>query len=703
MPVTLSGIIASTLGTSALGVALQTGLGALTIIGGTAIGGAIINLGLSLGLSYLSHSLFAPSAPKPEDVQQSTRQPTQPRVRHYGRVKVSGPWVFAESEKGNFHKVIAIAQGQIDAIEEYWVDDSKVELDSNGVITTEPWTNSDGSNLSEIHTRLGLDTETPYTGLTSTFADWTSDHRGDGVASLYAMQHAAKQERYLKLFPNGINTNYRLVIRGAIIENPLTGTAEWNDNAAAVIRDYITHEDGMRLPSSIVSTTLAQAGWETAYNRAAELYDLKAGGTEARYRLWGSYSLAERPADVIGRMMASCDARLVPTSDGGLTLDIGDWAEPTVTIDADTITGFSEVGRGRDILSTANTIRATYLAPDQDYQAGDADPWVDADDVSERGEIAQDLGFNMAPSHSQARRLMKLAAYRANPSWVGQFQCNLKALAAMGERFVRIKYPLFGINEVLEVQDFRFVMGEGGILVGVTLQVQSMPSEAYDWDADQEEGDAPVYDESEDNTEIPLPTDDGREFNVTIQRKTISGQLVPYALLTFDEPPSDALSIDAQGKRTADTQWTPIGVSSGATSAESFVLSDGEEYEFQIRYSTINGSKGDWTESVVITAIGDPNAPDPVSEVTATGGTGTVDISWTAPNSQNYAAACIYRNTTDDEENATLVRTEYGPQSNMDSWQDSGLAAGTYYYWITARNASGIESTSVATGAVTVT
>lgn len=77
------------------------------------------------------------------------------------------------------------------------------------------------------------------------------------------------------------------------------------------------------------------------------------------------------------------------------------------------------------------------------------------DDVSERGEIAIDVSFIMAPTHSQARRLMKLAWYRANPNWIGVFECNLKALAAIGERFVRIVYPLFGINEVFEVQDIR--------------------------------------------------------------------------------------------------------------------------------------------------------------------------------------------------------------------------------------------------------
>src|SRR5690606_29482161 len=166
MPVTLSGIIASTLGTSAIGVAAQTALASLTILAGSTLG----SLALSIGLSYLSQSLFRPSQPKPEDGQQSVRQPTAPRSRHYGRVKVSGPWVFAESEAGNFHKVIALGQGPVDAIEEYWVDDTRVTLDGSGNVQEQPWgANSEHSAQLRIESRLGASTETSYGNLSSTF------------------------------------------------------------------------------------------------------------------------------------------------------------------------------------------------------------------------------------------------------------------------------------------------------------------------------------------------------------------------------------------------------------------------------------------------------------------------------------------------------------------------------------------------------
>jgi hypothetical protein len=592
MPVALSGMIASVLGTSALGVALQSGLAWMAIGGATALGGALLNIGLSVGLSALASTLFRPQQPKPEDVQQSFKQPTAPRIRHYGRVMMSGPWVFAEAKNGIFHKVIALGVGPFDAIEEVWVDDKNVtgKIDAKGRVQLWPWTGSGHDSLLRIQYRLGEARETAYAPLAGTFSEWTAEHRGDGVASLFASQFASSQEYYLKRFPNGINTNYRVVARTSKVKNPVTGAVAWSDNAAAVIRDYMTHKDGMRLPENLFNTPMAQAGWIAAFNRANEAIAIKAGGTEPRYRLWGSYRLDERPADVVGRMINCCDGRIVPTPDGGLTLDIGNWQEPSVIIDADAIVGFSDLGRGRDIMTTANTIRATFLDPSQDYQAADADPWVDEADVLERGEIAKDVQFNMAPSHSQARRLMKLEWFRANPSWVGTFTCNLRGLAAFGERFVRIRYPLFGINSVFEVQDFRFILGEGGIVQGVTLQVQSMPETAYQWDPEQE-GTAPVSNHTKVDDELPIPSPPKVAFK--------SG---PVANLTFPPSPSPILSYHVRTKKRSDHEWQVSSpLANRATSFTTAQLAEDTKYEFQLALATERGRLGEWSASTVAT------------------------------------------------------------------------------------------------------
>jgi len=658
-------------------------------------------VGASLGLSFLSSLLFKPQTPKPEDVQQQTKQPVSPRFRHYGRVKASGNWVFAESKNGDFHKVVAIGQGPIDGIEEFWVDDYLADVNpTTGLVTTGETAGEKVMDYGEkirLRYRLGTGTDLHYSELTTVFPEWTSDHKGQGVVSLYATQFAVGQEDYLRTFPSGINTNYRIVMRGVLIENPVTTTVEWDDNAASIIRDFLYNSEGLRLPKALLTTTLASAGWVAAYNKAEAAYDLAAGGTEPRYRLWGSYHLEERPADVLNRLLICCDGRLMITNDGGLTLDIGDIPESLVTIDESMIVGFNELGRGRDILSTANTIRATFINPDQDYQSSDADPWVQAEDASVRGEIAQSYEFPMAPSHSQCRRLMKLAAFRSNPDWVGSFVCNLKALAAFGERYCTITYPALGIDQTFEILDFKFDIGENDIINTVTIQVQSMPAEAYAWDAEQEEGDAPVYESSNGTSVIPDVTD----FNAIIERKEVSGVLYPYALLTFDAAPAP-LQTEAQGRRVGDSTWTPIAVSDGAVSAESFLLADGEDYEFQVRYRSL--SAGNWSSSVVLTAVADPTAPGVISALIVTNDdvNNEVDMSWQSPNSANFAATNIYRNTINNEGTATLIRTEYGAANFPFTYTDNS-GTGSFYYWFRARNYSGVESASVASGLITVT
>lgn len=581
----IESLVFAVLASNALTIGLAGSALAISVITGA------VSIGLSVGLSLLSSALFRPKQPKPEDVQTSVKNPTAARTRHYGRVKASGPWVFGENKNGDLHRVIAIGTGELDAIEEIWVDDNLATVDVDGAVTSEPY----GANRLHVFTRIGASVQTVYSELAAVFPEWTSAHIGHGVSSLYAKQTSVSAENFQKVFPRAVETVYRVVARASKVFLPTTGLTAWTDNAAAIIRDYMTHSDGMRLPLSMFTTTQANAGWLAAYNRCAELIAKKAGGTESRWRLWGSYNLDERPADVLGRMLQCSDARIVPTPDGGVTLDIGTWAEPTVTIDEDAIVGFSELSRGLDILTTANVISATYLAPTHDYQSTDADRWIDDADVSLRGEIVSDLAFNMAPSHGQARRLMKLAAYRANPNWVGSFQCNLRALAAFGERFVRITYPLFDIDEVFEVTDFRFDLGEGGILSTVTLQVQSMPSEAYDWDAAAEEGTEPVSEDTVVDDTIPVPTG----LAVTIQLVTIGGVAASRAMLTFDASPSEALIIEARGKLVTDTAWQIIAVEPGATSAVGFIIDDAAEYEFTLRFVTQTGRVGEWVDPTI--------------------------------------------------------------------------------------------------------
>ena len=552
------------------------------------LGGAALAIGLNFALGALG-GLFRPPQPRPQDVQTTIRAPAAPRFRSYGRVKVARVLAHMISDFGFLNSIGAHGSGEIDAIEEHWIDDTEVTIDGNDDVTTAKYVFG-AVKVIHIETRLGTTTQSAFAGIIG----WTADHIGKGIPTSFVRLQQVSSDFFLDTFPNGINTNYRQVQRAALIFDPNDGghdiddatTWEWSDNAARVILDYLIHADGLKLSTARI-TPLALASFQAAATICDEAITLKAGGTEARYRIWNSYQFNERPADILSRFLEVCDGQFIPTPDGGLGLSVGKWSVPTVTLDDNAIIGFDDVGRGYDALSTANTIKAQFASPDHDYQAVEADPWIDAADVTARGEFVRDLQLYASPSHAQTRRLQKLAARRSNPNWTGTLICNKLALPVLGERFINVNFTGLGINETFEVLNVGYLLGANSILHGLTVQVASLAATAYDWVAASEEGTAPAEPApvSGSNT-IPVP----ENFSVVGATRAVSGNiLLAYAVLDWDA--ATHLQGEAQFKATADSTWLPIAVGDGENSADSPILDDGIEYQFRVRFRSKTTSR----------------------------------------------------------------------------------------------------------------
>lgn len=680
---------------------------------GSALMTAAVSTTISVGISFLASSLRnkKSTTSSPSDVQTTIRQAVAPRVTLYGKGRLGGVYAFIGSKEGNLHKVQVLCSHRIDEFEEYWIDDEQVYLNTSSQVINDPDDPriKDNSRFLQIHQtttpyiyrRIGVVATTAYPQLTDVFPEWTSDHIGRGMATIYTIQPAIGEKDFYNIYPNGVNTNYNCVVRGKLMSNPIGGgSSVYSDNAIEVIHDYLRYESGMRLPANLFTTPKALAGLLNGKNVADQVYNLKSTGTEPRYRLWGSYTSDERPADVLERMFSSCDARWVPTSDGGLYIEPGYWIEPTTTLDESCITSVTSLSRGKDVTETANVINAQFVNPDADYVESDADPWINEESVALRGEITEEFQFLMSPSHAQTRRLMKIKSYEADPKWKGTFTCNLKALSVYGDRFVRINYPKLGINnETFKLQTFKMNIGEGNILQSVTIEVISMPEEAYQWDYLTEEGTAPVDEDIEVVDDIPLPTG----FGATIVTRNVSGKEAPFARLEWDTVPSLSLNTELRGRKVGETNWQRISVETGETTADSFALSDGESYEFEINFISITGRKGDSVSYGPMPAIADTIAPPQVTGFSATGGAGEVTFNYTSPNSNRFSGINLYRNNTNSIPSSP-IDTIYGAPSASFTTTNGGLTAGTYYFWITSRNFSGVETTpKLASGAVVVT
>jgi hypothetical protein len=81
-----------------------------------------------------------------------------------------------------------------------------------------------------------------------------------------------------------------------------------------------------------------------------------------------------------------------------------------------------------------------------------------------------------------------------------------------------------------------------------------------------------------------------------------AGQLDQSVVLEWSTPPEDYLVVEIRWKNTANPDWLSWGVADGSTVAVIAPLTEGQQYEFQIRFrSDVTNRVGDWTASEVVT------------------------------------------------------------------------------------------------------
>lgn len=649
---------------------------------------AIVSIGLSVGLSYVGSLLQnKPQPPKPSDVKNNIREPTQTRTRSYGLVRVGGVVAFVGKKDEFLARAFCLGQGKINAVTEHWIDDNLVTIGSDGYYNgpTEG-TTYDGGRL-RIEYRLGDELQTAYATLIALLPTvWTSAHRGNGMPTAAVILKQPKAQVANKLFPNGAYTKYSQTQESAILFDPRTSTNVYSENAILCIRDYMTSPWGVRIPSTVVAA--ANDNWIAGANVSDQAVPLKGGGTEPRWRIGMTYAMNERPGDVLQRMLDACDGMVFPTAEGGLTVKPGQWEEPTVTIGEDEITGISGLSRGGDVLTRFNIIRAQYTSRFHDFQEVDADPWINEELVSLYGETSKDVQIFASPSHSQTRRLMKLMDRRLNPRWRATLSCNLAAMAVMGERFINVNLPLYGINETFEIQGQpQFIMGDENVIVGVQMEVISMDASAYAWDPATEEGTPPpVPDPLEDDDDMPIPVG----FTVTTATRNVQGQTLTYATLKATAPTREDYYLYFEVSSDSGSTWVEAPHEQTVMQAEVGPLADGITYQGRARTISTSKKLGDPT-SPAVTFSATTIAPlTPIFFSAGPASAGSVPLSAQAANDVNTKALQFRRGTTSQLFSAaTILAPDQLANANDTRPATDTPGIGTWRYWATAKNASG--------------
>lgn len=649
-----------------------------------------------------------PAVPKPEDGSYNLKQNVPPLSIVMGRVKKGGDYTFLEEANGTAYHITCLAGHRINGVLRHYLHDEPVTLSAgnNGWVVApehfaKPYRGSGNWVLIQWH--AGLDGEVAYSDVVSAFPGvWTNDHRGDGLATVRMSCSTVTQEDYLEIYPNQM-PEHSCVLEGALLYDPRLdstvpggsgGQRTGNHNSWT----FSTNLALMRLRhlcspwgGKMSYDRMYMPDWINAANVCDQIVVNRIGGVELRYH-GGMWFRTNNDQIEVGRYLDEAGEMVVyERADGKIGVHAGQFVEPDITLDQDHIFAI-RVDKNKRLSSTVLAVRGRYVNTDNHFVTEDAaiygDPYGEFDET----ERTKTFDNPVIQSHNHCQRKQKLTYIRANARKVSITANYSDAKNCAYRRFIRVHYPSRGlVNAIIEITST------------VTLDLRNMrvsfsgivvSSDLYAFNAATEEG-------SPGNTVTPVvsggvPMPSG--FVASVQTEVVSGGA--SAALIVGEWSFQALILNYEmefepvdGSAAAQSVYSKAG----DTDVRTPYLVDGKQYRTRLR-TWGGGTKSEWTDYQLLTAVADPTPPGPVTDVSVSEGTGQALFQWTAPNSSNYFACRIYIGTTNVLDDADLAATEYGPPSAIDQRTILGLDDGDYYAWLVAINPSGRPASAVPTG-----
>lgn len=515
MAETVGALIITSIATAAdVGIYGTSILTSLTFAGvslSTAVGTAAI-IGTSIGLQY---ALTRQSLPKPEDGSQALKQAIPPRIRGYGRNRLAGYYMLYEENSKQSLDVMAIHSGRVGSYVQLYLHDDMIDVPlsilstaGSGAVTSTYGDGRYGDGYINVETRFGTTTQTASSlVLASGLAPvWDATHCGQGIAWIALLCGAAADvPGFTKHFPHQLPVLSALT-DCSVIWNPRDPAQDRNDettwlvsfNPVIQLIDYLTRVDGgMGLDyDTIIAPNL------TSWIAEADLCDATVAtsvGTELRYQSSGWFQFDNKPEDVIGGLLSTCDGWLAESGDGSLSIRVGVYSAPTdPPLTEKHITGFA-LNYGQADEQLVNQLDISFTDPASKYVSVQTAPWRDEDSIALTGAVrSRPLDLKWVQSNSQARRLADRAMQRLNPLMTGSFTTTLYGLRYLGKRWVPLQYPFVsGLqNCVVEIQGAEVDLMAGRINWNF-IRIEPDTIEAYDPTADQ--GSTPV---------VPPPAED---------------------------------------------------------------------------------------------------------------------------------------------------------------------------------------------------
>jgi hypothetical protein len=611
-PVTIGAAI---LGSTATAATTFTIFGTALSVGAWAVGTLVTTALTSFALRKLAPSAGAAN----RGTLINSRQPAAPHEYVYGQVRKGGIITFLETSGASnkyLHMIIALAGHEVQSIGDIYVNDEIVTLDASGYVTGTRWKSkirvlkhlgnqtSWTTNFSNAATNL-RDTISAECDLPSTFV-------GLGIAYLYA-----RIEYDQDVFSGGMPT-FTAVVSGKKVYNPVTATTSYSNNAARVIRDYITSSYGLNDPE--VDDTYFAA----ATNDCDDAIPLAGGGTQTRYTIDGVISAESTIGNALADMMEACNGALF-FSGGVWKCKVGVYNASVKSLTLDDFRSAITMPTRMPRRENFNRITGKFIDASSDWIETDFPAITSTAFLAEDGglENSIDVGLNLVTNAARAQRLAKQKLFRSREQMTISAEFGLAALSVEVGDIIDLTIDRYGwAAKEFEVASWRLVIADGGGL-RVALVLRETSSAAFDWNAEESE----II--SNNTTLLDYNSVPTLGLSVSDALRVYHEKLSNVVSLTTTSSLSGFIDyVQVEFKKSSETPWRDGGYGELGL----FEINDIEDgtYDFRVRAVNGFGIKGEWTTRTGYKVQGLSQPPQDVTGFAAEVNGDSINLSWDA-------------------------------------------------------------------------
>ncbi|WP_311271030.1 hypothetical protein [Sphingobium sp. WCS2017Hpa-17] len=688
-------------GTSLAGSILGAGASAAaTSFLGAVIGAVIIAAG-----SFAIQAILGASqrAPKMEAGKVNVRISDPPRWLTAGRARQGGGALFGDFDsQGRFWYIIVHSDEILHTSLplQYYLDDEAVTLDGSNYVQQAEFrlktnkdkdpaeTDGEGRGYIRIWTRTYSETN-PVPGRVAEFdaamgSLWTLDHKLVGTTYSVVCMDALPVEHRYKIYrwrgPFGLGEpSVSIAGDWANIYDPRDEAQVLGDrttykpsrNAALIWAWFRTHPFGRNKPESAID-------WVKIAEQA-DICDQTVTGIEGdqpRYEAGVSIVDSKRRADAEREIMLACDAQIFFGETGLSYVLVGHWQAPTLSFSRNRDIMGMATQEAQDGESETQGVIVKYMEPEANFTIQPSAAWINPlyyDPLTTPKFLTVEI--QACQNHNQAMRLAKAIGMRSQPRHKIGPTVNLRGLRARQERIVTINYDNtfagdYEIATPVELDSAGIFTGFGAVPVSPTRWTL-LPGE---------EQPKPVVDGSEGTVSFPAITGE----NVYFSDGTIK--------IDFPALPRDDATYVAEYILTSEITggendtWQPMSIN--INTAVSVPLPDGN-YTVRYRYVVTSGRGPAWEYATLSV---ESELPSTVT-MAVQGGVNQAVLTWKNPVDLRFFSSDIWRGTSAVFGSATKIVDNFpGGLGEVQSYTDTPLSAGQYYYWIVANDGAALEA-----------